>query len=34
VVAGPAFREMMEFTLRHYRVPPTGGATPTFPIHA
>ena len=23
-VAGPAFSDMMAFTLRHYRVPPTG----------
>lgn len=28
--AGPAFREMMEFTLQHYRVPPTGTQPPKF----
>jgi cell division protein FtsI (penicillin-binding protein 3) len=30
VVAGPAFRDMMEFALRHYRVPPTGTKPPQF----
>jgi cell division protein FtsI (penicillin-binding protein 3) len=29
-VAGPAFRDMMAFTLRHYGVPPTGTKPPTF----
>jgi cell division protein FtsI (penicillin-binding protein 3) len=29
-VAGPAFRDMMEFALRHYRVPPTGTKPPKF----
>ena len=29
-VAGPAFAEMMEYTLRHYRVAPTGTEPPTF----
>ncbi len=33
VVAGPAFAEMMEQTLRHYRVPPTGSPSPTFTIY-
>jgi cell division protein FtsI (penicillin-binding protein 3) len=32
VVAGPAFKQMMEFTLAHYRVPPTGTKPPTFTI--
>ena len=33
VVAGPAFAEMMEQTLRHYRVAPTGTRPPTFSIY-
>jgi cell division protein FtsI (penicillin-binding protein 3) len=31
-IAGPAFRKMMEFTLLHYKVPPTGTAPPKFVI--
>jgi cell division protein FtsI (penicillin-binding protein 3) len=31
-VTAPAFREMMEFTLLHYRVPPTGTKPPEFVI--
>ena len=27
---GPAFQEMMQFTLRHYQVPPTGTPVPAF----
>jgi len=33
VVAGPAFAEMMEQTLLHYRIAPTGTASPTFSIY-
>jgi cell division protein FtsI (penicillin-binding protein 3) len=29
-VAGPAFAEIMEYTLRQYRVAPTGSQPPTF----
>jgi len=29
-VAAPAFRDMMAFTLGHFRVPPTGAPAPTF----
>ena len=29
-ICGPAFREMMSFTLKHFRVPPTGVKAPTF----
>jgi cell division protein FtsI (penicillin-binding protein 3) len=32
-VAGPAFAEMMEYTLRHYRVAPTGTQPPTFSVY-
>ena len=32
-IGGPAFKEMMEFTLRHYRVPSTGTAPPTFVVY-
>lgn len=32
-VAGPAFAEMMEYTLRHYRVAPTGTQPPTFTVY-
>jgi cell division protein FtsI (penicillin-binding protein 3) len=32
-IAGPAFRKMMEFTLMHYKVPPTGTTPPKFVIH-
>jgi cell division protein FtsI (penicillin-binding protein 3) len=32
VVAGPAFRDMMELALRHYRVPPTGTKPPKFDV--
>ncbi|MEH0846415.1 penicillin-binding protein 2, partial [Micromonospora sp. CPCC 205711] len=31
-VAAPAFREMMGFTLRHYRVPPSTGKSPNFEV--
>ncbi|WP_243710117.1 penicillin-binding protein 2, partial [Micromonospora sp. KC213] len=31
-VAAPAFREMMGFTLRHYRVPPSSGKAPKFEV--
>ncbi|HEX7743855.1 MAG TPA: penicillin-binding protein 2, partial [Micromonosporaceae bacterium] len=31
-IAAPAFREMMAFTLRHYGVPPSGTAPPTFTL--
>lgn len=34
VVAGPAFAQMMEQTLLHYRVAPTGTNAPTFAIYA
>jgi cell division protein FtsI (penicillin-binding protein 3) len=34
VVAGPAFAQMMEQTLLHYRVAPTGTNAPTFTIYA
>src|SRR5690606_3592021 len=33
-VAAPAFRDMMAFTLRHYRVPPTGTTPPKFSVYA
>jgi cell division protein FtsI (penicillin-binding protein 3) len=33
-VAGPAFAEMMAYTLLHYRVPPTGAPKPTFTLWA
>jgi cell division protein FtsI (penicillin-binding protein 3) len=33
VVAGPAFAAMMEQTLLHYRVAPTGTEPPTFTVH-
>ncbi|MBM7489941.1 cell division protein FtsI (penicillin-binding protein 3) [Micromonospora luteifusca] len=33
-VANTAFRDMMQFTLRHYRVPPsTGGSAPKFVVY-
>ncbi|MFJ6168914.1 peptidoglycan D,D-transpeptidase FtsI family protein [Micromonospora orduensis] len=33
-IAGPAFRDMMQFTLRHYRVPPSSGASkPKFVVY-
>jgi cell division protein FtsI (penicillin-binding protein 3) len=32
VIAGPAFRDMMEFALRHYRVPPSSGKPPKFAL--
>ncbi|SDZ07619.1 peptidoglycan synthetase FtsI [Micromonospora pattaloongensis] len=32
-VAAPAFREMMAYTLRHYRVPPSGSKAPAFVVH-
>ncbi|MFC5922565.1 peptidoglycan D,D-transpeptidase FtsI family protein [Micromonospora vulcania] len=32
-IAGPAFRDMMQFTLRHYRVPPSAaGSAPKFVV--
>jgi cell division protein FtsI (penicillin-binding protein 3) len=31
-VSAPAFRDMMAFTLTHYRVPPTGTKRPTFVV--
>jgi cell division protein FtsI (penicillin-binding protein 3) len=33
VVAGPAFKEIMGLTLRHYRVPPTGTRPPEFHVY-
>jgi cell division protein FtsI (penicillin-binding protein 3) len=30
VIAGPVFRDIMQFALAHYRVPPTGGESPAF----
>ena len=33
VVAGPSFAEMMEFTLRHYRVAPTGTKPPKLRVY-
>jgi cell division protein FtsI (penicillin-binding protein 3) len=32
-IAGPAFREMMGFTLDHYRVPPASTEPPEFTLH-
>ena len=32
-IAGPAFRDMMAFTLRHFKVPPTGTNPPRFLIY-
>jgi cell division protein FtsI (penicillin-binding protein 3) len=32
-VAGPAFKEMMEFTLGHFEVPPSATRPPTFRIY-
>jgi cell division protein FtsI (penicillin-binding protein 3) len=32
-VAGPAFREMMGFTLSHYRVPPATGEPPEYRLY-
>ncbi len=32
-VAGPVFRDIMSFTLRHYHVPPTGTKPPTFKVY-
>jgi cell division protein FtsI (penicillin-binding protein 3) len=32
-VAGPAFREMMGFTLKHYRVPPATTEPPAFTLY-
>ncbi|WP_045741359.1 penicillin-binding transpeptidase domain-containing protein [Actinoplanes rectilineatus] len=32
-VSGPAFSEMMSYTLLHYGVPPSGTKSPTFKIH-
>ncbi|WP_425560673.1 peptidoglycan D,D-transpeptidase FtsI family protein [Luedemannella helvata] len=33
VVAGPAFKDMMTFTLAHFRVPPTGTKPPKFRVY-
>ncbi|MFV2019765.1 peptidoglycan D,D-transpeptidase FtsI family protein [Micromonospora sp. LOL_023] len=32
-VSAPAFRDMMRFTLLHYRVPPSGTGPPEFVVH-
>jgi cell division protein FtsI (penicillin-binding protein 3) len=32
-VAAPAFAEMMEFTLRHYRIAPTGTKPPKLRVY-
>ncbi|MEE6260651.1 peptidoglycan D,D-transpeptidase FtsI family protein [Plantactinospora sonchi] len=32
-ISAPAFKEMMEYTLRHYRVPSTGAAPPKFVVY-
>ncbi|SCL23599.1 peptidoglycan D,D-transpeptidase FtsI family protein [Micromonospora inyonensis] len=32
-IAGPAFRDMMGFTLRHFKVPPTGDKRPEFTVY-
>ncbi|WBB82238.1 penicillin-binding protein 2 [Micromonospora sp. WMMD882] len=32
-IAGPAFRDMMGFTLRHYKVPPTSTQPPEFVVY-
>ncbi|MEO3747358.1 penicillin-binding protein 2 [Plantactinospora sp. B5E13] len=32
-ISAPAFKEMMEYTLRHYRVPSTGTAPPKFVVY-
>ncbi|MER7474894.1 penicillin-binding protein 2, partial [Micromonospora sp. NPDC000018] len=32
-IAAPAFREMMQFTLRHYGVPPSGEKAPKFTVY-
>jgi cell division protein FtsI (penicillin-binding protein 3) len=32
-ITAPAFQEMMAFTLRHYRVPPTGTKPPSFVVY-
>ncbi|WJK38069.1 penicillin-binding protein 2 [Solwaraspora sp. WMMA2056] len=32
-IPAPAFRDMMRFTLLHYRVPPSGTAPPEFVVH-
>ncbi|WP_422774054.1 peptidoglycan D,D-transpeptidase FtsI family protein [Plantactinospora sp. WMMC1484] len=32
-VSAPAFKEMMEYVLRHYRVPATGAAPPKFVVY-
>ncbi|MDM4719983.1 penicillin-binding protein 2 [Micromonospora sp. WMMA1363] len=31
-IAAPAFRDMMQFALRHYRVPPSATAAPNFEV--
>ncbi|MER7456572.1 penicillin-binding protein 2 [Micromonospora sp. NPDC126480] len=31
-IAAPAFRDMMQFALRHYRVPPSAAAAPKFQV--
>ncbi|MBB5869374.1 cell division protein FtsI (penicillin-binding protein 3) [Allocatelliglobosispora scoriae] len=32
LICGPAFKAMMEFSLKHFRVPPTGTKPPTFQL--
>jgi cell division protein FtsI (penicillin-binding protein 3) len=32
VIAGPVFRDIMQFALAHYRVPPTGTKAPAFKL--
>ncbi|MCL7455616.1 penicillin-binding protein 2 [Micromonospora echinofusca] len=32
-IAAPAFRDMMQFTLRHYGVPPSGEKAPKFTVY-
>ena len=31
-IAGPAFHDMMSYTLGHYQVPPSGTEAPTFSL--
>jgi len=31
-IAGPAFKDMMSFTLRHYRVPPSTMKAPKYTV--
>jgi cell division protein FtsI (penicillin-binding protein 3) len=32
LICGPAFKAMMEYALKHFRVPPTGTEPPTFQL--